>query len=75
MNKASCLSLLSNAVLVWNTVRIGQIVERLRASGEEILDADLARISPLCHAHIIPNGTYSFDRDIAGVDLAHNTLE
>jgi hypothetical protein len=38
MNKASCLSLLSNAVLVWNTVRIAEIVDRLRASGEEILD-------------------------------------
>lgn len=36
MNKASCLSLLSNAVLVWNTVRIAEIVSRLRASGEEI---------------------------------------
>jgi len=26
MNKASCLSLLSNAVLVWNTIKIGNIV-------------------------------------------------
>ena len=42
MNKASCLSLLSNAVLVWNTVRISEIVERLRAAGEQILDADMA---------------------------------
>ena len=41
MNKASCLSLLSNAVLVWNTIQIGQIVTRLRAAGEEVLDADL----------------------------------
>jgi hypothetical protein len=57
MNKASCLSLLSNAVLVWNTVRSTEIVARLRASGEEILDSDLARVSPLCRAHIIPAGT------------------
>jgi hypothetical protein len=61
MNKASCLSLLSNAVLVWNTVRISEIVERLRAAGEQILDTDLARVSPLCYAHIIPNGTYNFE--------------
>lgn len=74
MNKASCLSLLSNAVLVWNTVRIGQIVDRLRASGEEILDADLARVSPLCRPHIIATGTYSFDPEMPGVDIAHNTL-
>lgn len=74
MNKASCLSLLSNAVLVWNTVRIGQIVDRLRASGEEVLDTDLARVSPLCRPHIIPTGTYSFDQEMPGVDMAHNTL-
>jgi TnpA family transposase len=61
MNKASCLSLLSNAVLVWNTVRMGEIVARLRATGETVLDEDLARISPLAYAHVIPNGTYVFD--------------
>ena len=41
MNKASCLSLLSNAVLVWNTIKIGNIVGQLRAAGEQIDDADL----------------------------------
>ena len=33
MNKARCLSLISNAVLVWNTIQIQKIVEGLRASG------------------------------------------
>jgi TnpA family transposase len=75
LNKASCLSLLSNAVLVWNTVHISQIVGRLRTSGQEVLEADLSRVSPLCHTHIIPNGTYNFEGGIAGVDLAYNTLE
>jgi hypothetical protein len=58
MNKASCLSLLSNAVLVWNTMAIIKIVTQLRAAGETIADEDLARISPLMHQHVIPNGTY-----------------
>ena len=58
MNKASCLSLLSNAVLVWNTVHIARIVGQLRAAGHEVKDADLARVSPLAHAHVIPNGSY-----------------
>ena len=75
LNKANSLSLLSNAVLVSNTVHIGQIVGRLRTSGEEVLKADPARVSPLPHAQIIPNGTYNFDGSIAGVDLAYNTLE
>jgi TnpA family transposase len=66
MNKASCLSLLSNAVLVWNTVQMGEIVARLRAAGEVVSDEDLARISPLAYAHVIPNGTYVFDHSRRG---------
>jgi TnpA family transposase len=58
MNKASCLSLLSNAVLVWNTVHIARIVDQLRAAGHVVEDEDLARVSPLIHAHVIPNGSY-----------------
>jgi ABC-type siderophore export system fused ATPase/permease subunit len=57
-----------------NTERIAEIVHRLRASGEEILDTDLARVSRLCRAHIIPTGTYSFDQEMPGVNFAHNTL-
>ena len=53
-----CLSLLSNAVLVWNTVHIARIVDQLRAAGHEVKDEDLARVSPLAHAHVIPNGSY-----------------
>jgi Tn3 transposase DDE domain len=58
MNKVSALSVLSNAVLVWNTVRIGQIVDALAASGHAVARDVLARISPL--AHVIPSGTYHF---------------
>src|SRR5215471_19604449 len=57
-NKATCLSLLSNAALVWNTVQMSRIIEQLRASGETITREELARISPMAFSHIIPNGTY-----------------
>jgi TnpA family transposase len=70
MNKASCLSLLSNAVLVWNTMAIMKIITELRAGGETILDEDLARISPLIHQHVIPNGTYHFARYKPGDEIA-----
>jgi len=60
MNKASCLSLLSNAVLVWNTLRIAKIINELRAAGHEIADQNLARVSPIMRRHVIPNGTYHF---------------
>jgi|SRR5262245_27040340 len=66
MNKASCLSLLSNAVVVWNTLAMEKIVAQLRATGHDILDAHLARVSPLLHQHIIPNGTYHFPSSRVG---------
>jgi TnpA family transposase len=31
---------------------------------------DLARVSPLLHRHVIPNGTYHFPRAIEGVNLS-----
>jgi hypothetical protein len=36
MNKASCLSLVSNAILVWNTLQIARIVETLRQAGTQV---------------------------------------
>jgi TnpA family transposase len=66
MNKASCLSLLSNAVVVWNTVAMEKIVAQLRANGQDVQDTHLARVSPLLHQHIIPNGTYRFPSSRVG---------
>ena len=60
VNKASCLSLLSNAVLVRNTLRIAEIVNQLRVADHAISNQDLARVSPLMHGHVTPNGTYRF---------------
>jgi len=36
MNKASCLSLVSNAILMWNTIKADSTIEQLRAQGEVI---------------------------------------
>lgn len=58
MNKASCLSLVSNAILHWNTIKINDIVENLRSQGEEIGQETLAHISLLPYKHVVPNGTY-----------------
>jgi len=64
MNKVSALSVLSNAVLVWNTVRIGSIVDELEAGGQPVSREDLARVSPLLDAHVIATGSYHFDRAV-----------
>ncbi|MEL6494380.1 MAG: Tn3 family transposase, partial [Cyanobacteria bacterium J06623_7] len=58
MNKASCLSLVSNAVLYWNTLKINDIVEELRDQGEVVDDETLSHISLLPFRHLVPHGTY-----------------
>ena len=58
MNKASCLSLVSNAVLYWNTVKMSEIIKQLESNGEMISDIALSHISLLPHRHVIPMGTY-----------------
>jgi len=62
MNKASCLSLLSNAVVLWNTLQIERIVTELRAGGMTIRDEDLVHVWPLQRRHITPNGVYFANR-------------
>ncbi|NQY73594.1 MAG: Tn3 family transposase, partial [Candidatus Margulisbacteria bacterium] len=57
-NKASCLSLVSNAVLYWNTIKISEIVDQLQKNGETISKDTLKHISLLPHKHVIPMGTY-----------------
>ncbi|MCH9697456.1 MAG: Tn3 family transposase [Gammaproteobacteria bacterium] len=61
MNKASSLSLVSNAVLYWNTLKIDGIIESLRQQGEVIDDEALSHISLLPYKHVLPNGTYFVD--------------
>jgi hypothetical protein len=53
---------LSNAVLVWNTTRMAEIVTALeKTSGQRIPADDLARISPLLSARLLVSGRYNFD--------------
>jgi TnpA family transposase len=60
MHKASCLSLLSNAVLLANTCAI-QALKRTHPESKVLLKkSDLARISPLLFRRVISNGTYHF---------------
>ena len=58
VSKASCLSLVSNAILYWNTIKIAESVGRLRAQGEDISDETLSHVSLLPFRHVLPNGTH-----------------
>jgi Tn3 transposase DDE domain len=54
------LGLVVNAIVLWNTGDLDAAVARLRAAGEPIADADLARLSPLGDIHINLLGRYYF---------------
>ena len=45
-----------------------RIMGQITIRQPQVLDADLAHISPLAFGHIIPNGTYWFDRDLPSAD-------
>jgi TnpA family transposase len=69
MNKASCLSLLSNAVVLWNTLQIERIVAEMRAGGTAIRDEDLVHVWPLQRRHITPNGVHFANRTMPAFTL------
>ena len=48
------------AFVLWNTIYMDAAVNRLRKQGEEIIEADLVRLSPLINKHINMLGHYSF---------------
>lgn len=61
VNTFSCLSVLHNAVVAWNLIQIGKIVDQLRAEGVEIDEEILSHVTPLMRKHINPFGRYHFD--------------
>lgn len=60
-NQASCLNLVTNAVITWNTIYMGEAIRQLSDEGYEVNDQDLAHLSPTLYDHINPYGKYSFD--------------
>jgi TnpA family transposase len=61
LNQASCLNLVTNAVVAWNTVYMAAVLEQLRSEGHHFTDADVAHLSPARYEHINPHGHYHFD--------------
>jgi TnpA family transposase len=59
----SCLSVLHNAVVAWNTLHIGPVVAQLRTEGHVIDDDILSQTTPLLRKHINPFGRYHFETD------------
>lgn len=61
--QALCLNLLTDAVILWNTVRYGEVLDELRAEGHPLNDEDVAHLSPTKYGHVNPYGRYRFDLD------------
>ena len=63
LNQASCLNLVTNPVVLWNTVYIKAVLDQLKAEGQHVDDADMAHLSPARYAHLNPYGKYRFNVD------------
>ena len=61
VNQAGCLNLLSNAVIVWNTVYMQAAIDELIAQGNEVNQADFVHLSPVRYEHINPYGKFGFE--------------
>jgi len=64
-NQASCLNLVTNSIVAWNTVYIRAALDQLRQEGVIVRDEDVAHLSPARYKHINPYGKYRFDVDTA----------
>ena len=66
-DQALCLSLLVDAVILWNTVRYQEALDELRSDSYPVNDEDLSHLSPTRYAHVNPYGRYRFDLgEVAG---------
>ena len=59
-DQLGALGLVTNAVILWNTMYIQAALDHLSALGETHSDEDIARLSPLQFEHINFLGHYSF---------------
>jgi TnpA family transposase len=60
-NQASCLTLVTNAIVVWNTVYLQAALDYIEQQGYEVTEEDRARLSPARFEHINPHGKIIFD--------------
>ena len=59
-DQLEALGLVTNALVLWNTIYMQAALEHLKSAGEIIHEEDEARLSPLSHKHVNILGQYSF---------------
>ncbi|MGW7463864.1 Tn3 family transposase [Streptomyces xantholiticus] len=60
-DRLDVLGLVLNAVVLFNTICIQKIIERLRAQGQVIQDSEIRQLSPLMYHHINMRGRFHFE--------------
>ena len=60
-HQASCLNLVTNAVILWNTVYMTAAIEQLKQEGYPVQESDLAHVWPTRYGHINVHGKYHFN--------------
>jgi hypothetical protein len=65
VNQASCLNLVTNAVILWNTVYMAEAVAQLKREGYPVNESDLAHIWPTRYEYINVYGRYHFNMEEA----------
>jgi len=61
--QASSLTLVTNAVIAWNTRYMQAVIAQLKEEGHTIRDSDLKHTSPCRFDHINKHGKYNFNVD------------
>jgi TnpA family transposase len=59
-DQLGALGIVTNAVVLWNTLYTDAVQKQLKADGYKVKDGDTERVSPLQHRHINVLGRYSF---------------
>jgi len=63
IDQALCLTLVTNAAVLWTTTYLADALDAMRAEGFPFTDEFAAHLTPAQHDHINFYGTYSFDID------------
>lgn len=59
--RASALNLVVTAIIHWNTIYIGRVIDALRSAGQAIPDHLLSSLSPLTWEHVNLTGDYLWE--------------
>ncbi len=59
-DQLGALGLVMNALVLWNTIYMQEVLRQLEKEGHKINPADVAKLSPLIHEHFNFLGRYNF---------------